>query len=89
MLSVRTGDADPSKQVRLVCAGVHAVAVEHLADPDAAIEQFFAGGRDVGDDQVQNLCRSWAAGVTFLPNMTEHPEPGSVNCSTRKSLPLS
>jgi len=29
--------------------------VEHFADLDAAIEQFFAGGLDVGDDQVQAL----------------------------------
>ena len=37
--------------------------------------------------------RPWAepgaAAVTFLPKMTEHPEPGGVNWITRKSLPLS
>ena len=28
-----------------------------------------------------------AAAVTFLPKMTEHPEPGGVNWITRKSSP--
>ena len=55
MLGIRTADPDPPKQIGLVRAGVHAVAVEHFADLDAAIEQLFAGGLDVGDDQVQAL----------------------------------
>jgi hypothetical protein len=28
-----------------------------------------------------------AAAVTFLPKMTEHPEPGGVNWITRQSSP--
>jgi hypothetical protein len=56
MLGIRTADPDPSKQVGLVRARVHAgVVVEHFADLRAAIEQLFAGGLDVGDDQVQAL----------------------------------
>src|SRR6202011_1881455 len=56
MLRIRTADPDPSKQVGLVRARVDAGGVvEHFADLDAAIEQFFAGGLDVGDDQVQAL----------------------------------
>src|SRR5882672_397129 len=51
MLGIRTADPDPSKQVGLVRARVHASGVvEHFADLDAAIEQLFAGGLDVGDD---------------------------------------
>jgi hypothetical protein len=41
MLGIRTADPDPSKQVGLVRASVHAgVVVERFADLDAAIEQF-------------------------------------------------
>jgi hypothetical protein len=54
MLGIRTAHADASKQEGLVRALVHAFAVEHFADLDA-IEQLFAGGLDVGDDQVQAL----------------------------------
>jgi hypothetical protein len=32
--------------------------VKHFADLDAAVEQFFAGGLDVGDDQVQAFGRT-------------------------------
>src|SRR6266478_2742370 len=56
MLGIRTADPGPSKQVGLVRARVHAGGVvEHFADLEAAIEQRFAGGLDVGDDQVQAL----------------------------------
>ena len=56
MLGIRTADPEPPKQIGLVRAGVHvAGVVEHLADLDAATEQFVAGGLDVGDDQVQSL----------------------------------
>jgi len=56
MLGIRTADPDPSKQVGLVRARVDAGGVvEHFADLDAAIEKFFAGSLDVGDDQVQAL----------------------------------
>ena len=33
------------------------------------------------------LAEPAAAAVTFLPKMTEHPEPGGVNWITRKSSP--
>jgi hypothetical protein len=52
---VRTADAEPPKQIGLVRTSVYAFVVEHFADLDAAIEQLFAGGRNVGDDQVKVL----------------------------------
>src|SRR3984893_15985727 len=56
MLGIRTANPAPPKQVGLVRASVHAAGVvERLADLDAATEQLLAGGRDVGDDQVQAL----------------------------------
>ena len=56
MLGIRTADPGLPKQVGLVCASVHAAgAVEHLADLDAATEQLFAGGLDVGDGHIQAL----------------------------------
>ena len=56
MLGIGTADTDPAKQVGIVRARVYVgCAVEHLADLNAATEQFVAGGRDVGDDQVQAL----------------------------------
>src|SRR5574341_703464 len=56
MLGIRTADPEAPKQVRLVRTSVHtAGVVEHLADLDAATKQLFAGGLDVGDDQVQAL----------------------------------
>ena len=55
MLGVRTADPNSPKQVGLVRAAVHTVAVEHLADLDVATEQLGARSLDVGDDQVQAL----------------------------------
>src|SRR5690348_14176961 len=56
MLRIGTADSDFSKQVGLVGACEDVVAaMEHFAYLDAAIEQVFAGGFDVGDDQVQAL----------------------------------
>src|SRR3984893_17487154 len=56
MLGIRTANPEPPKQVGLVRAGVHPTGVvEHLADRDTAAKQLFAGGLDVGDDQVQAL----------------------------------
>src|SRR6266446_6198178 len=55
MLGVGTADPNSPKQVGLVRAAVHTVAVEHLADLDAATEQLGAGSLDVRDDQVQAL----------------------------------
>src|SRR6476660_5776462 len=56
MLRIRTAEAYPPKQVGLVRACVHVVAaVECFADLDAALDQFFAGGLKVGNDQIQTL----------------------------------
>src|SRR5271165_5399167 len=56
MLWIHTSDSQPPEQVRFVRASVHAGSVvEHFADRDAATEQLFASGLDVGDDQVQAL----------------------------------
>src|SRR5262245_55878411 len=56
MLGIRTADPEPPKQVRFVRTGVHtAGVVKHLADLYAATKQLFAGGLDVGNDQVQAL----------------------------------
>src|SRR4029077_21033509 len=56
---VRTADPAPPKEVGLVRAVVHAAGVvERFADLDAKTEQLFAGGLDVGDDQVQALGRT-------------------------------
>jgi hypothetical protein len=52
---IRTAGPTPPEEIGLVRAGVHAVAVEHLAHLDAATAELVAGGRDVGDDQVQAL----------------------------------
>ena len=50
MLGIRTAGAGPSRQVGLVGARVHAAVVERFTDLDAAIEQRFAGGLNVGND---------------------------------------
>src|SRR5580658_9919245 len=55
MLGIWAADADASKQVCLVLARVHSGVVEHFADLYAALEQRFAGCRDIGDDQIQAL----------------------------------
>src|SRR5882672_1231647 len=56
MVRIRAADPNPSKQVGLVRASVHAAGiVEHLADLNSATEQLVARGLDVGDDQVQAL----------------------------------
>jgi len=87
MPGIRTADPDPPKQVRLVGARVHAAdAVEHLADLDAASSSLRAASMS---ETIR--CRPWAepgaAAMTFLPKMTEHPEPGGVTWITRKSSP--
>src|SRR5688572_20785945 len=56
MLGVRTADAYPPKQIRLVIAGVQACRVmKHLTYIDAMCDEFGARGLDVRDDQVQAL----------------------------------
>src|SRR5262249_31110033 len=54
-VGIRTAGPTPPEQIGLVRARVHAIAVEHLAHLDAAATKLLAGGRDVGDDQVQAL----------------------------------
>ena len=61
--------------------------VEHLADLDAARGELVARGLDVGDDQVQALGRARRGRRESVPNWIEHPEPGGVNWTTRKSSP--
>src|SRR5512146_2528221 len=58
MRRVRTAGPKSSKYVGLVRAGVHVAAVEDFADFDAATEQIFPGGLNVGDGQVQALGRA-------------------------------
>ena len=53
--------------------------MEHLADLDAATEQFVAGGLDVGDDQVQALGRAGRRRGDVLAEDDRAPEPGGVN----------
>src|SRR6267378_1162443 len=56
MIGIPAADPLPSKQIRLVRAGIHAAgAVEHLADLYAATQQLVARRLDVGHDQVQAL----------------------------------
>ena len=80
MLGISAAHPEPSKQVRLVRACVHAVGVvKHFADLHAAIEQFFAGGLDVGDGQVQAVGGARRCRGDVLAEMIEHPEPGGDN----------
>ena len=89
MLGIGTAQPPPPKQVGLVRACVHtAGVVEDFARIDAMREEFGARSLDIRDNQVQTLGGSGAAVVTFLPKMTEHPEPRGVNWMTRKSSPL-
>ena len=88
MLGIPTTDPAPPKQVGLVRASIHAGGVvEHLGDLDAATEQLVAGALDVETIRYRLWAEPGVAAVTFLPNMTEQPEPGGVNWITRKSLP--
>jgi len=87
VLRIGTADPDTSEQIGFVRAGVRAAAVERLADLDAATDQLFAGGLEVGDDQVQALGGAGCGRGDVLAEVTEHAEPGGVNWSTRKSLP--
>src|SRR6478609_11885190 len=63
MRRIRTADPKPSKQVRLVRAGVHVATVEDFADFSAATQQIFPRGLNVSDGEVQaagraRCCRS-------------------------------
>jgi hypothetical protein len=79
MVGIRTADADPPKQVWLVRASVHTGGVvEHLADLDAATKQLFAGGLDVGDDQVQALGRAGCRRGDILAE--DDRAPGAGRC---------
>src|SRR5690242_21807381 len=77
MLRIRTADADSPKQVRLVrtCEDV-LTAVKHFAYLDAAIEQLFASGFDIGDDQVQALCRAGCRRGDVLAEDDRAPRAG-------------
>jgi hypothetical protein len=89
MLGISPADAHAPKQVRLVGTGVHTVGVvEHLADLDAATKQVFAGGLDVGDDQVQTL-RGAGCGGGDIGAEDDRTSGGGVNWITRKPLPSS
>src|SRR5215471_11997883 len=55
MLRVRTAGPKSSKQVGLVRTGVHVAAVKHFADFDAATQQLFSRGLNIGDGQVHAL----------------------------------
>ena len=55
MLGIRPLTPEASKEVGFVRTSVHLAGVEHLANFDAATEQFLAGGLDIGDDQVEAL----------------------------------
>jgi hypothetical protein len=50
--------------------------MEHLADRDAAIEQFLAGGVDVGNDQVQALGGAGRRGGDVLAEDHRGRRPG-------------
>src|SRR5215475_9489301 len=58
MLRIRTANAHPPKEVRLVFSAINALVVEYLADFDAAIDQLFARCLDIGNDEVHALRRS-------------------------------
>ena len=84
MLGIRFAYAEPPKQVGMVRASVHTgCVVEHPGLVDAVGDEFVSRSLDVGNDQIQATAEPGAAAVTFLPKMTEHPEPGGVNWITR------
>ncbi len=59
MVRIRPADPPPPEQVRLIRPGIDAARVmEYLADLDAETPQLLTGGRDVGDDKVEALCRA-------------------------------
>jgi hypothetical protein len=88
VLRIRPGDPAAPEEIRLVGARIGVVGtVKGFGDIDAAAEQLRTGRLDVGDDEVETLGGAGAAAVRFVPNMTEAPEPGGVNCTARQSLP--
>ena len=60
--------------------------MEHLTDFDTACNELFASSFNIGNDQVETLGEPGVAVVIFVPNWTEHPEPGGVNWTTRNPL---
>src|SRR5580704_2172283 len=75
MAGIRATGADPPEKVGLVRARVHAVIVKHFADRNAAIEQRFAGGLEVRDDQVQALRGAGSRNADILAK--DHRAPGA------------
>jgi hypothetical protein len=59
--------------------------MEHLADLDAATEQLLRAASMSETIRYSPRAEPGGAAVTFLPKMTEHPEPGGVNWMTRQS----
>lgn len=75
MRRVRTSDAEPSKQIGLIGAGVHVTAVEDFAHFNAATEQIFRTASMLEMAKYNPCAEPGAAVVMFLPKITEHPEP--------------
>src|ERR1700722_6133646 len=60
MVGVRAANPAPPKQKGFVQAVIDAgITMEGVADLDTESKQLFAGCRDIGDDEVQALHRSW------------------------------
>jgi len=53
--------------------------VEHLTRAGAACSQLVARGLDVETTRYTLCAEPGLAGVMFVPNWTEQPEPGGVN----------
>ena len=84
MLGIRTADPKPPKQVGLVRAVVYAAASWNTSL--TATPRPSSSSRAASMSETIRY-RPWAepgaAAVTFLPKMTEQPEPGGVNWITR------
>ena len=79
-LRIRAADPDASEQVGLVGAGMDVVAaVEDLADLDAALSSSLRAASMSDTIRYRPWEEPGFAGVTFLPKITEAPEPGGVN----------
>jgi hypothetical protein len=61
--------------------------VEYAAGVDATAEQFVQAAWMSETIGCSPLAEPGATAVTFLPKMTEHPQPSAVNCIIRKSCP--
>ena len=61
-------------------------SMEHLTDLDTEGNELFASRFNMRNDQVRPWAEPGAAVVIFVPNWTEHPEPGGVNWTARNPL---